>query len=51
MVVHGNETAVLASIEEHRDAGADHVCLQVLGADLATPPLDDWRRIAGALYG
>ena len=51
MVVHGNETAVLASIEEHRDAGTDHVCLQVLGADLATPPLDDWRRIAGALYG
>jgi probable F420-dependent oxidoreductase len=50
MVIHGNESAVLASIAEHRDAGASHVCLQVLGADLAAPPLDEWRRIADALY-
>jgi probable F420-dependent oxidoreductase len=50
MVIHGNESAVLTSIAEHRDAGASHVCLQVLGADLAAPPLEEWRRIAGALY-
>lgn len=50
MVVHGNEDAVLASAREHRDAGADHVCLQVLGGDLATAPLGEWRRIADALY-
>jgi len=50
MVVHGNETAVLERIGEHRDAGASHVCLQVLGADLATPPVTEWRHIAEALY-
>lgn len=50
MVVHGNEAAVLTNIDEHREAGASHVCLQVLGADLAAPPLEEWRRIAGALY-
>ena len=50
MVVHGNEYAVLASIDEHRDAGADHVCLQVLGTDIAVAPLEEWRLIADALY-
>lgn len=50
MVVHGNEAAVLASIEEHRSAGASHVCLQVLGADLAQAPHEEWRRIADALH-
>jgi probable F420-dependent oxidoreductase len=49
MVVHGNESAVLTAIDEHRGAGADHVCLQVLGADPAAAPLDEWRRIADAL--
>ena len=39
----GDEDAILARIQEHRDAGADHVCLQVLGEDL---PLADWRRLA-----
>lgn len=48
MVVHGDEAVILASIDEHRDAGADHVCLQVLGADSTTPPLAEWRRIATA---
>lgn len=46
MVAHGNETAILAKVDEHREAGADHVCLQVLGGDLSTPPLHDWRRLA-----
>jgi probable F420-dependent oxidoreductase len=49
MVVHGDEAAVLARIEEHRDAGADHVCLQVLGDASNAPPLDEWRRIAAAV--
>jgi probable F420-dependent oxidoreductase len=49
MVVHGNEHAVLAAIDEHRDAGAHHVCIQVLGEDLTTPPLHEWRLIADAL--
>lgn len=48
MVVHGDEDAVLARVNEHRSAGADHVCLQVLGPDSA-PPIGDWRRLAHAL--
>jgi probable F420-dependent oxidoreductase len=46
MVVHGDEEDVLRRISEHRAAGADHVCLQVLGDDLATIPLEEWRRLA-----
>jgi probable F420-dependent oxidoreductase len=46
MVVHGDENTVLERIAAHRAAGADHVCLQVLAADIATPPLDEWRRLA-----
>ena len=48
MVVHGDEERIMASVEEHRAAGADHVCLQVLGPDGA-PPIEDWRLIAAAL--
>ncbi len=43
LVVWGDEDAILARVQEHRDAGADHVCLQVLGEDL---PMEDWRRLA-----
>jgi probable F420-dependent oxidoreductase len=46
MVVHGDEGAVLARVNEHFEAGADHVCLQVLGNELNEPPLDEWRRLA-----
>ena len=46
MVVHGDEAVVLAKVNEHRQAGADHVCLQVLGEELKTPPLDEWRHLA-----
>lgn len=45
MVV-GGEEAVAARVREHLDAGADHVCLQVLGADVFTPPVEDWARLA-----
>jgi probable F420-dependent oxidoreductase len=47
-VVGGDEASVLARAQEHLDAGADHVCLQVLSADMSAPR-QDWRRIAGAL--
>jgi probable F420-dependent oxidoreductase len=49
MVVHGDEATVLRRIDEHRAAGADHVCLQVLGADLVTVPLEEWRELAPAV--
>ncbi len=46
MVVHGDEGDVLARVNEHRQAGADHVCLQVLGNELNEPPIDEWRSLA-----
>jgi probable F420-dependent oxidoreductase len=49
LVVHGDEGAVLARIEEHRAAGADHVCLQVLGEAGNVPPFEEWRRLATAV--
>jgi len=51
MVVHGDEGTVLKAVNAHREAGADHVCLQVLGSDLATPPIDEWRRLAPFVTG
>lgn len=50
MVTHGDVNDVLVRVREHLDAGADHVCLQVLGAD-ASPPLADWRALGAALAG
>jgi len=49
MVLHGDDDAVLERVQEHRQAGADHVCLQVLGGDLTSVPLDEWRRMSAAL--
>lgn len=49
LVVWGDESAIAARIAEHRDAGANHVCLQVLGEDPFALPRDDWRRLAAAL--
>lgn len=46
IVAHGDEEAILARVKEHVDAGADHVCLQVLGADFGEVPLTEWRRLA-----
>jgi probable F420-dependent oxidoreductase len=46
LVVHGDERAVLAKIDEHRGAGADHVCLQVLGEEISSAPLEEWRTLA-----
>jgi probable F420-dependent oxidoreductase len=49
LVVWGDEGAVARRIAEHRDAGADHVCVQVLppaGTDSTT---DELRRLAAAL--
>jgi hypothetical protein len=31
----GDETAIARRVREHLDAGADHVCLQPVGTDLA----------------
>jgi probable F420-dependent oxidoreductase len=50
MVVHGDEAAIKARVDEHRAAGADHVCVHVLPTPEQAPmPMDVWRRLAEAL--
>ena len=49
LVVHGDESAILAKINDHRQAGADHVCLQVLGSEISSPPFEAWRALAPAV--
>jgi probable F420-dependent oxidoreductase len=51
LVAWGDEHAVVARVQEHRDAGADHVCVQVLGPPLTQPAREEWRRLAPALLG
>jgi probable F420-dependent oxidoreductase len=45
----GDEDRISTAIAEHRAAGADHVCVQVLEADAGTLPIVGWRRLATAL--
>lgn len=43
------EAAIQARVREHLEAGATQVVVQVLGANPADVPADDWRRLAPAL--
>jgi probable F420-dependent oxidoreductase len=49
LVAHGDENTVLGRINEHRGAGADHVCLQVLSDETDAPPFEEWRRLGSIL--
>jgi len=49
IIAWGDEDAVVKRVNEQRAAGADHVCIQVLTADQAEFPRDQWRRLAAAL--
>ena len=49
IVAWGDESAIAARVQAHLDAGADHVCVQVLLADPAAFPRTEWRAIAPAL--
>jgi probable F420-dependent oxidoreductase len=49
IVAWGGTGAIKSRIEEHRKRGADHVCLQVVRADPASPPTADLERIAKAV--
>lgn len=49
IIAWGDEAAVMCRVAEHRAAGADHVCVQVLTADPTEFPREQWRRIAAAL--
>ena len=52
LVVWGDVDDVAARVRAHHDAGANHVCLQVLStlpADVRNPPIEQWRALAPAL--
>jgi probable F420-dependent oxidoreductase len=48
VVAWGSVEQIATRVAEHRDAGADHVCVQVLRADTELP-LVEWRALAQAL--
>ncbi|MET9707921.1 TIGR03620 family F420-dependent LLM class oxidoreductase [Streptomyces griseus] len=49
IVAQGDEGAIRRRVQEHLDAGADHVCLHVLTADPLSLPERAWRELAAAL--
>jgi len=49
IVAWGDEKAIAARVKAHFDAGADHVCIQVVDAVNDTPPRESWRRLAAAV--
>lgn len=49
MVVHGDADVIAQRVNDHFTAGADHVCLQVLGENPQVPPHEDWRLVAQGL--
>jgi probable F420-dependent oxidoreductase len=51
IVAWGSPEQVAARVREFHDAGADHVCLQVLLERGAPPPVAEWRELAGQLLG
>jgi probable F420-dependent oxidoreductase len=49
LVVCGDEAAIEAGARKHLDAGADHLCVQLIGADYKTAPVEAFRALAPAL--
>ena len=49
LVAWGDEDTIARRVREHHDAGADHVCIQVVTADRRRLPREGWRRLAPAL--
>jgi probable F420-dependent oxidoreductase len=47
----GGSAAVAARVQAHRDAGADHVCVQVVSAGRDAFPLAEYRELAPVLLG
>jgi probable F420-dependent oxidoreductase len=48
IVAWGDEAAIAERIASHRAAGADHVCIQLVGPQPQGLPLSEWRRLAPA---
>lgn len=51
IVAWGSMDDVLARIKAHQEAGADHVCVQVLSEDARAVPMEAWRDLGSALLG
>ena len=51
IVAWGSLEDVKSRVQAHLDAGADHVCIQVLPARPGTLPMQEWRDLASALIG
>lgn len=49
IVAWGDIDVIRDRVRAHQDAGADHVCLQALTADMAELPRDQWRALAKGL--
>ncbi len=49
LVAWGGEEAIVERIRQHHEAGADHVCIQVLTGDDNPLPRDEWRVLAAAV--
>ncbi|MFE7571755.1 TIGR03620 family F420-dependent LLM class oxidoreductase [Streptomyces sp. NPDC057539] len=49
IVAYGDLEAIGRRVRQHLDAGADHVCLQILTTDPASVPEREWRELAPAL--
>lgn len=49
IVAWGTLDQIVARVRAHLDAGADHVCVQVLPADQSALPMAEWRELATAL--
>ncbi len=47
----GSLNDVVGRVQAHLEAGADHVCIQVLPSDPAAIPRREWRELAAALLG
>ena len=46
LIAWGDEDALAARVQAHRDAGASHVCVQVLTDQSPAFPREEWRRLA-----
>jgi probable F420-dependent oxidoreductase len=49
IVAWGKVEDIVRRVKAHHDAGADHVCLQVLTEDPRALPMQQWRELATAL--
>jgi probable F420-dependent oxidoreductase len=49
VVAWGDAGAIARRVDQHLEAGADHVCIQVLSEDRRALPMPGWEKLASAL--